>query len=873
MKRQKYNYFLSLILFFSILSVQLPAATAQTRRAAAAPAAAEQPPKQPGATCTGAWSGIVKYRRDYVNKIIAQSNDKNYSGAYSFERRTYRTQVTGQIILDGKNDSGAPQGFAMNMGGMMVGANTQNGRTSVKFVETADESEKGGYTDSCSVDDNRLKKCESTTTRDGQASGEGSREQFFLQFQGDKYGFSFRLPEASGTMKTVRKKSCTGYCNGDTNDNQAFDEFLRYDPEPVSVKNQTFDPKNPDRLQHAASFESRDGKTTTFVSWNLRRCAPPLQLIDLRFQEHRFPDPKEWVGMSPKTGTIDGNRVRVVARVLNTSTAARQATLTFGEELERLPNSQVAVSVAGGEVKDIEYIWDTRGFAWAAGGTPHSQRKITVKMNSESLTEEVLVKPKPVVLVGGYWTKTDAWQPYAEYLKKAHSEHWQAAPVGSIAMTSKAIVPTASAAENAKELEAHIHALRQRMNAWHVDMVAHSTGGLIARYYIHNSMQPVYDNRPEIAHLVMLGTPNNGTPCADIFSKNDMLLGKPGAAMNELRPSVMKEFNRRFFSRKNVRFSSLAGSISPITCTSLETGDGFVSLFSAGYGIADSYKVVRTHQGLTGEQDFLNFVKPRLDLSPQLAEQEEKEFIGAIFPTGENAAERDVFSRILTSWQASAAKKIFSNPAADESTDDVTTAGVTLNKGVKVPARQAAEIDVPVLTGARAVVVLMADAGVSATLLDTKGNVVGKSAGGAAEAEQVFRTIAVEKPAAGNLKLRLENSGAEESIVLVAAWTDTDPLQFTLSAGQANAAGQVPLTAKLTLNDAPVTSAAVKATIFNQKAEIVFFDDGKHSDGAAGDGIYGATTGSLGAGDYFVEARAETGGKTRAAFASFKIGK
>ncbi|MDQ3798734.1 MAG: hypothetical protein M3384_04735, partial [Acidobacteriota bacterium] len=444
MKRQKYNHFLSLILFFSILFSQLPATAAQTRRVAATvptTPAATTTPKQSNAPCTGAWSGIVKYRRDYVHKIIAQSNDKNYSGAYSSERRTYRTEVTGQIILDGKSDPGTPSGFAMNMGGMMVGANTQNGRTSVKFVETADESEKGGYTDSCSVDDNRLKKCESTTTRDGQASGEGSREQFFMQFQGDKYNFSFRLPEATGTMKTVKKKSCTGYCHGDTNDNQAYDEFLRYDPEPVSVKNQTFDPKNPDRLKGAASTESRDGKTTTFVSWSLRRCAPPLQLIDMWFQENRFPDPKEWIGMSPKTGTVDGNRVRIIARVLNTSTAAQQATVSFNEEdeLEGLPNSKVTVSVAGGEVKNVEYIWDTSGFAWDAGGVPFPKRKITVKLGADSLSEEVLVKPKPVILVGGYWTKPDAWRLYADYLKKAHSEHWVAAPVGSTAMMSKEI--------------------------------------------------------------------------------------------------------------------------------------------------------------------------------------------------------------------------------------------------------------------------------------------------------------------------------------------------------------------------------------------------------------------------------------------------
>lgn len=868
MTRQQYRHFLSLILFFGILWAQLPATTAQTRRGGVNSPA--QPPQQSNERCTGAWSGIVKYQRDYEDVFTEEKNDKNYSGHFSFVQRTQRRQVAGKIILDGQSDAGVP-GFAVNVGGMMTGANAQTGRTSVSVLETYHEFSKSGYTDNCGWE-NRLKRCESTETRNGQTSAESGSENFFLQFQGDKYNFSFRLPEASGEIETVRKSACRGFCNGDTNDNQTFKDPVRYDREPVSAKNQKFDPKNPDRLRGAQTVTSPDGKTTTFVSWNLRRCAPPLQLIDLRFQEHRFPDTKEWIGISPQRGTIDGNRIRVVARVLNTSSAPRQATVTFSEAREPLRNPTVTATVAGGEVKDIEYIWDTNGFAWAVGGVPSSQRKIEAKMASEMISEEILVKPKPVVLIGGYWTNSDAWRSYADYLKRAHSEHWQASPVGSIPMMGKAIAPSASIAQNAAELETHIKALRQRLNAWHVDAVAHSSGGLIARFYIHNSMKPVYDGRPEIAHLTMLGTPNNGSPCADVFGTGRALFGKSVEAFDELRTKAMEDFNRKIVYRKNTRFSVLAGVISPLTCTSLETGDGFVPFSSAEYAVADYVKVLRSHQGLTGEQDFQVFVKPRLDLTPTEAEYEASEFIGGIVPGVENSAgaETNDFFRIPAAWQASAGRKIFSTQTADEVPDEPMQ-GVSLRKAVRLPAGRSTEIDVPVLAGARAAIVLLAASSVSASLLDAGGKVVGQSAG--TEAGEIFRTIVMQKPAGGNLKLRLENAGAEETLALVAAWTDTDPLQFTVSAAPPNQAGQIALLAKLTLNDAPVSGATIKANVSGQKAEIVFFDDGRHADEAAGDGVYGATLEKLGAGEYFVKASAETGQKTRAAFTSFKIGK
>ena len=67
----------------------------------------------------------------------------------------------------------------------------------------------------------------------------------------------------------------------------------------------------------------------------------------------------------------------------------------------------------------------------------------------------------------------------------------------------------------------------------------------------------------------------------------------------------------------------------------------------------------------------------------------------------------------------------------------------------------------------------MADARVSATLLDEKGAVRGANRSGSPEAKGFFRTIFVDKaPASGTWRLRLENAGDLDAAAVIAAWSD-----------------------------------------------------------------------------------------------------
>jgi pimeloyl-ACP methyl ester carboxylesterase len=85
-----------------------------------------------------------------------------------------------------------------------------------------------------------------------------------------------------------------------------------------------------------------------------------------------------------------------------------------------------------------------------------------------------------------------------------------------------------------------------------VDIVAHSMGGLISRYYIARLMP-----ERDVAQLVMLGSPHGGSDCSGLPSA----LGMYGPASLELRPAYLRQiFNGAVTERRGVPFAMLAGN-------------------------------------------------------------------------------------------------------------------------------------------------------------------------------------------------------------------------------------------------------------------------------------------------------------------------
>ena len=222
----------------------------------------------------------------------------------------------------------------------------------------------------------------------------------------------------------------------------------------------------------------------------------------------------------------------------------------------------------------------------------------------------------PVVLVHGLNSNARVWQDYTGergFLASIGRRGFavgdgQAPGVLDMGDWTTPTARTNTIAENAAILAAYIDGVRALTGAEYVDLVAHSMGGLVARYYIDHLM-----GERDVARLVMLGTPNEGSDCANLPAA----LGIGIPATLELRPSYLSQvFNRTVTDRNGVPFYVLAGTnvTDPVRspCASVPS-DGVVSQASATTvdGLAAELPV--GHTALTGSREaFDAFVAPVL---------------------------------------------------------------------------------------------------------------------------------------------------------------------------------------------------------------------------------------------------------------------
>ena len=539
----------------------------------------------------------------------------------------------------------------------------------------------------------------------------------------------------------------------------------------------------------------------------------------------------------------------VKARVFNNGGETAYATVKFSETTtgELLPDGAVSVSVKPGEIRDVEYEWNTSGYSWDESQKPKPNREIKAEIEgNESVTQKIKILLKPVIMAHGLWSNAAAWSEYPGYLREAHSFAWKGYAVGADPENDKMNTgdhpgnagATNTVYQNAQEEARQIHFARLTNNAWHVDIVAHSMGGLISRQYINTFMPPVFDGKPAVTHLVMLGTPNQGSPCADTVNQlfedygyNDM------QAMRELRPIIVRAFNARVTDKKGVRFSILIGAFMPRTCLSEGLwGDGVVPLDSAKYNSTDFRCVFRNHLDLTGKEDFVGFVMPRLAVGPKKAGMEQstarlenKTDNNFAMTDGETYQKADRFGFAQYFQKVSYKKEETEQTGeSDESLKNLTT-----KQKVDLQAKESKKIEITINDGTFAGVVLAAPVAVSAKLIDENGAIAGESKGGIEAMKELFRTISVKKQITkGVWKLKLENLGNQTEMVFAAGFAGTNSTDFTVTAGKPNDKDEIPLTAKWTLNDSPVLNAKITAMIVGQTDSIEFFDDGKHDDSA-----------------------------------------
>lgn len=586
------------------------------------------------------------------------------------------------------------------------------------------------------------------------------------------YSVSVRLPEFEGTASGSNSASFSGQCkskeatNHKIADTPVTIDAMRF----ASSGDDRMQPSDPNRLTGAHSVTSY-GVTET-LRWNLRRCGGDLRLVDVKFEDMRFPTWDAWKEIVEQVGTIDGNIVRLTAVVANDSPEAKAATVKFRDTYKddkwdgARPDGllgEVSVTVPPGEQREVQLKWDSSGYAWFDDGRPRLMQRIKAEVEDkgkkvDDMTRNLKVAPKPLVLVHGLWSNWRAWEPWQNILTTSHSFDWKAFPVGEKPEHGRMNTgeemgnfgPTNTIAQNAAELGNYVDYAQRDRNAWHVDLVAHSMGGLISRRYIHAAMPTYPDGKPQVSHLVMLGTPNMGSSCADLISGPLEFAGRSMEALRELRPANVLRFNAENNNSKGVPFSVLAGNPLPPVCGMPSRNDGVVAEPSAKWTITDNETQSILHTSMTGAEPFGSFVKPRVALGPG------KQTGGSSLQATGGSARAPARLMIL----------------GVEDSDDAPSVLPDVSKIVMIAPDQTLNVSIPVSDAKNFGLTFVAASTVSATLIDGTGAIVATNLSDTPEAGQIFRSLSVDRAITkGNWTVRFQSKDRTDREIILSTWS------------------------------------------------------------------------------------------------------
>jgi uncharacterized alpha/beta hydrolase family protein len=121
---------------------------------------------------------------------------------------------------------------------------------------------------------------------------------------------------------------------------------------------------------------------------------------------------------------------------------------------------------------------------------------------SERQQQQTEEKPLPVLLVHGYAEDAAVWKKWEDMLRKDGIQFFTVTFKDSDDKCG-------SAKQHAIELENMVQDIKERSGAQKINIVGHSKGGLDARVFLDNT------DTKDVANLIMIGTPNAGSPVAE----------------------------------------------------------------------------------------------------------------------------------------------------------------------------------------------------------------------------------------------------------------------------------------------------------------------------------------------------------------------
>ena len=272
-------------------------------------------------------------------------------------------------------------------------------------------------------------------------------------------------------------------------------------------------------------------------------------------------------------------------------------------------------TIPSGKTSCVTDPFPALGWYWNIADSPQSTRIIHANA-SQGISQPITVKPRPVVMVHGFISNWQTWNNYLAPNGFLASLGLKGFAVGdgqvpgslNTGVITDPSGRTNTLAQNAEILGKYISGVKEKTGAEMVDLVVHSMGGMISRYYIDRVMQD-----RDVAQLIMLGSPMGGSDCSVLPAA----LGFYLPASIEIRESYMRGvFNQQITHRKGIEFYDLAGTAindafkSP--CAEVPN-DTVVSFESVNAIPLQSSQENVIHSDLTlSDTAFQQFVKPLL---------------------------------------------------------------------------------------------------------------------------------------------------------------------------------------------------------------------------------------------------------------------
>jgi pimeloyl-ACP methyl ester carboxylesterase len=352
------------------------------------------------------------------------------------------------------------------------------------------------------------------------------------------------------------------------------------------------------------------------------------------------------------TALTDGDLVRFM---VNMPEAVKQPTsfsIALDNESTRIAACRIPTNQRSCTTRPV----GTLGWYWQEGKVMPKRMlhlfDATLANGSSTASLEIALSPRPVVLVHGFGSDYTTWLKYlgpSGYLALLGVRGFAIGDgqVAGTMYTGSLLNPSArtnTIADNAAALGEYIANVKALTGAEQVDLVVHSMGGLIARYYLDRVM-----TQRDVAQLIMLGTPNGGSNCAIMLGS----LGLYEPAGLQLREDYVRNvFNPQITEQHGVPFYNFAGTLiqerllSPCSKT---PNDLVVSLDSAADAPVELVEVPLLHIDLTNSEAlFTQHIAPLLQKSGIDFEQQGAQVTSRLAADEEPVQYSQVFTGVVT---------------------------------------------------------------------------------------------------------------------------------------------------------------------------------------------------------------------------------